>query len=84
MYVCVWVCACKCRYLQRSEKVLDSPEIELNKVVIHLIWVLRIKRRSSERAANGFSGLAISPALKMISFFQRLVVICEKSKGKNV
>lgn len=35
MYVCGWFCTPKCRYLQRSEEVLDSPEMELNKIVIH-------------------------------------------------
>lgn len=55
-----------CRYPERAE---DSPELELQVTGSHLMWVLGLKSRCSERAVSAPSFCAISQAQYLIFFY---------------
>lgn len=49
--MCVWVCAQECGCLQ-SPELTDPLELDLQVIVSHLVWGLRIKLGSSGRAVQ--------------------------------
>ena len=55
MYVCMCECVCACTHLSagafRGQSMRFSPELELQVVVSHLMWMLGTKLRSSGKAA---------------------------------
>lgn len=64
MYVCVWVCACRCSVC-RSQKMSDSLELESEAFVT---WVLRAKCLISVRTAYALSDGVVSPAAQFLVY----------------
>lgn len=75
MCVCACVCTlfCMCADTRVSQKrVSDSPELEFQRIMRELTWVLETEHRSSVRRANTLNHWATSPA-SWVSQFLRIL-----------
>jgi hypothetical protein len=69
VYVCEWVFACELGTHVRQKRVLDPLELEVEKVVNCLVWVLGDELNSSTKATSTFTCWAISPASRIFSLY---------------
>lgn len=72
-FLFIYVSICKFAYVtvclcEHERRTADAPEMELQVVVICLLWVLGTQLRSSGGAGNTFSCWATSPVPKLFIF----------------
>jgi hypothetical protein len=80
--MCVCVCVCV-QYPKRPEEGIDLLELQLQKLVTHLIWMLGAELGSSVRAVYALNCCAILPAPGSQVFESQWQCLCERQRQRQ-